>query len=154
MAHQKSVPRHKRLSRQARLQAAKHWVAQYPGTKILRAYCKHFGVDFECAFKELTLLGIPIDAQYIQQRRQSLLARIEHRRKRQETPCLEVEGSYNEWLWWFQSLGQDFAVYGEPRQDTSEPRDIFVEKSLDISDVFSLDPAEVVTATLIARKEL
>ncbi len=89
MAHRRSSPRHKRLSRSSRLQAATHWIAQYPGTNILGGYRKHFGVDFECALKELTLLGITFDPQQIRQVRQSLLAQQKHRRSRQQSPLNE-----------------------------------------------------------------
>jgi hypothetical protein len=46
-------PRHKRLTRQGRLQSAKTWLRSYPGKNIARGYRKHFGVDSLCAIREL-----------------------------------------------------------------------------------------------------
>ena len=57
-------PRHKRLARQGRLQAAKTWLRSYPGKNIARGYRKHFGVDSLCAIRELRLLGFAIDPAY------------------------------------------------------------------------------------------
>jgi len=57
-------PRHKRLTRQGRLQAAKTWLRSYPGKNIARGYGKHFGVDPLCAIRELLLLGVAIDPAY------------------------------------------------------------------------------------------
>jgi len=57
-------PRHKRLTRQGRLQAAKTWLRSYPGKNIARGYRKHFGVDSLCAIRELRLLGVAIDPAY------------------------------------------------------------------------------------------
>ena len=57
-------PRHKRLTRESRLQAAKTWLRSYPGRNIARGYRKHFGVDSVCAFRELRLLGVAIDPAY------------------------------------------------------------------------------------------
>ena len=57
-------PRHKRLTRQGCLQAAKTWLRSYPGKNIAQGYRKHFGVDSLCAIRELRLLGVAIDPAY------------------------------------------------------------------------------------------
>jgi hypothetical protein len=62
--HKPLPPRHKRLNRQGRLQAAKAWLRSYPGKNIARGYRKHFGVDSLCAIRELRLLGVAIDPAY------------------------------------------------------------------------------------------
>jgi hypothetical protein len=67
------------MNRKSRLQSALKWLAQYPGKNILRGYRKHFAVDFECAIKELVMLGISLDAQYVSQVRQSCQAQVQHR---------------------------------------------------------------------------
>lgn len=72
-----SVPRHKRLVRSARLQAAKHWIPKYEGKNILRGYKQHFGVNWECAIIELEMLGVTLNPQYIHQLRQSETARLQ-----------------------------------------------------------------------------
>ena len=107
MGHHRSTPRHKRLSRSSRLQAATHWLAKYAGTNILGGYRKHFGVDFECALKELTLLGITFDPQWIRQVRQGLLAQQEHRRTRRASPLTEDAAPSEEWSRWLEGLGVD-----------------------------------------------
>ncbi|HBV97645.1 MAG: hypothetical protein JL50_03620 [Peptococcaceae bacterium BICA1-7] len=76
-----SVPRHKRMKRPARLQAAKHWLPLYTGKNIVRGYAKHFAVDLLCAVKELELLGYQISAQYIEQLKNSIEDRIRQRKE-------------------------------------------------------------------------
>lgn len=68
MAKKKNLgPRRKRMSRQARLQAAKHWIPTYTGKNLFKGYRNHYGVDIHCAIKEFQLLGIPLDPEYITQ---------------------------------------------------------------------------------------
>lgn len=62
-----SCPRHKRLKREARLQAAKHWLPKYDGKHIVKGYSKHFGVNMLCAALELRVLGFEISEHYIEQ---------------------------------------------------------------------------------------
>src|SRR5687768_8828345 len=63
-------PRRKRMSRGARLQAAKRWIAEYRGRNLVRGYGKWFGVSGVCAILELRMLGIDIpDARLEQARR-------------------------------------------------------------------------------------
>ena len=57
-------PRVKRMDRAARLQSARHWLQTYVGQNIVKGYRKHFAVDWECAFKELEMLGVRIDPEY------------------------------------------------------------------------------------------
>ncbi len=62
----RSQPRAKRMqfNRQKRLQSAQHWVKNYEGKKLVKAYRQRYGVDWESAFKELAMLGVPIDPKY------------------------------------------------------------------------------------------
>ncbi len=62
-----NIPRHKRMKRASRLQAAKIWIPKYEGKNIVRGYSKHFAVDKLCAIKELQILGIAIEPEYIKQ---------------------------------------------------------------------------------------
>src|SRR5437868_3427016 len=62
--HRSLPPRHKRLDRRGRLQAAIKWMTSYTGKNIARGYRKHFAVDSLCAVRELQLLGVPIDMAY------------------------------------------------------------------------------------------
>lgn len=59
-------PRHKRLKRMGRLQAAKHWLPQYEGKSIVKGYSKHFGVNMICAVLELRMLGYDISEDYLE----------------------------------------------------------------------------------------
>jgi hypothetical protein len=77
-------PRHKRMKRPARLQAAKAWLAKYPGKSVVTGYKKHFAVDVLCALAELQMLGVKLDPEYVQKVRSSEQSRIEARRRERE----------------------------------------------------------------------
>ncbi|PYS54587.1 MAG: hypothetical protein DMG13_07660 [Acidobacteria bacterium] len=76
--HKPLPPRHTRLRRSGRLQAAKAWMASYSGKNIVRGYRKHFAVDSICALRELGMLGVAIDPAY----EKALMATVEGQRKR------------------------------------------------------------------------
>ena len=40
-------------------------MAEYGGLSIVRSYRKRYGVDWLCAVKELTLLGVELDPEYV-----------------------------------------------------------------------------------------
>ncbi len=93
-------------------------MARYPGTNILRGYRKHFGVDFECALKELTLLGVTFDAQYISQLRQSLLGQQAYLRRQREARLNAEDARNEEWALFLQAMGMEFEEeYEEPSLD-------------------------------------
>ncbi len=77
-----SVPRHKRMARRPRLQAAKHWIPKYTGKNLVRGYAKHFAVDLLCAVKELEMLGYQFDFEYMDQLKKSINDRINQRQQR------------------------------------------------------------------------
>jgi hypothetical protein len=77
-------PRHKRMKRPARLQAAKTWLAKYPGKSVVTGYKKHFAVDALCALVELQMLGVKLDPEYVQKVRISEQSRTEARRRERE----------------------------------------------------------------------
>ena len=70
------------MKRPARLQAARAWLARYPGKNIVKAYRKHFAVDTLCALIELQRLGVKLDLEYVQRVRSSEQSRIEARAPR------------------------------------------------------------------------
>ena len=76
--------RHKRLVRNARLQAARNWLPTYTGKNVVRGYRKHFGVDALCAIVELQLLGVPIQPGYIESVERSRAAMRRKRAARKE----------------------------------------------------------------------
>ena len=57
-------PRRKRMKRPQRLESAKSWLETYEGNNVVKAYRKRYGVDHNCAFTELEMLGVPIDPDY------------------------------------------------------------------------------------------
>jgi len=63
-----AVPQAKRMKRSQRLQSAVSWLKKFTGQKILRSYCKHYGVDWRCAAVELQQLGVKIDPAYLKSR--------------------------------------------------------------------------------------
>ena len=60
------APRHKCMDRKRRLDSAKHWIAKYKGKNIIKGYKNHFGVDWLCAIKELQMLGVGLDPEYVE----------------------------------------------------------------------------------------
>lgn len=70
-------------------------------------------MEFESTVKELTHLGIRLDAQYISQCRQSLHGQREHRRNLREAQFNEDKARNAEWSWFLQSLGMDSIVYDD-----------------------------------------
>jgi hypothetical protein len=85
-------PRHKRLTRQGRLQAAKTWLRSYPGKNIARGYRKHFGVDSLCAIRELRLLGVAIDPAY--ERAVLAASRARNKKRKREEKFLISEETF------------------------------------------------------------
>jgi hypothetical protein len=75
-------PRAKRMDRAARLQSARVWLKTYNGKNIAAGYRKHFAVDWSCAFRELEMLGVRIDAACKDQILKSVEGHIAARRRR------------------------------------------------------------------------
>jgi hypothetical protein len=62
-----SIPRCKKYSREQRIFAAKSWIEKYNGKNVVKGYSKYFAVDLFCAVKELEIIGIKIEPEYIEQ---------------------------------------------------------------------------------------
>jgi hypothetical protein len=75
-------PRAKRMDRSARLQSARVWLKTYNGKNIAAGYRRHFAVDWLCAFREVEMLGVRIDAAYKDQILKSVEGHIAARRRR------------------------------------------------------------------------
>lgn len=77
-------PRHKRLKREGRLQAAKHWLPKYEGKSMVKGYSKHFGVSKISAVLELRMLGYEISEDYMEKLKADELRqqRLREKRKR------------------------------------------------------------------------
>ena len=67
MSRKNAGPRRKRMKRINRLNLAKTWIQTYTGKNIIRGYRNWFVVDLICAIKELKILKVSLDQQYIEQ---------------------------------------------------------------------------------------
>ena len=88
-----STPRRKRFNKSQRLASAKQWLASYTGTRLVRSYRKHFGVDWQCAFIELEFLGVEIDPVYKQRVLQSVATERASKKQRKAQREMRVNNS-------------------------------------------------------------
>lgn len=72
------------MSRAARLQAARRWIAEYRGKNLVRGYRKWFGVSDVCAVLELRMLGADIPDARLEQARRDEQSRATQRARRKE----------------------------------------------------------------------
>jgi hypothetical protein len=84
-------PRHKRMDRKRRLASAKHWLLIYKGKNIIKGYKKHYDVDWSCAIKELELLGVDLDPEYVKQLKITSKNHIIARQRKKKNRKLEQE---------------------------------------------------------------
>lgn len=92
-------PRHSRLKRPSRLQAAGHWIPKYDGKNIVKGYAKHFGVNKLCAVTELEMLGYSYSEAYkqklrddeVQQQQVAEKRKADKKRKQMEDVFSEVD---------------------------------------------------------------
>lgn len=78
-------PHRKRMKRAQRLQSAQSWLPTYEGKDIVKGYRKRYGVDWQCAFAELEMLGVEIDPE----RKASTLQTVERQAEIQRQKKLE-----------------------------------------------------------------
>ena len=110
--------RFKRMKQPGRLQSAKNWLPTYKGKNILQGYRKQYGVDLLCAIRELEMLGVVLNPEYIKAVKQSveggLLARKRKKIEKQEG----VEGvygvDYDEYFSFIAGFTEGGASYGVP----------------------------------------
>lgn len=74
------------MERPARLQAARGWLEKYRGKNVISGYRKHFGIDWFCAFIELEMLGIEVDADYKSRALKSVQEQAAARERRKTSP--------------------------------------------------------------------
>jgi hypothetical protein len=86
-------PRHKRLKREGRLQAAKHWLPKYEGKSIVKGYKQAFGVNKICAVLELRMLGYEISGDYLENLKADELLRQKLKEKRMREKGLNLHDS-------------------------------------------------------------
>lgn len=74
----------KQQTREIRLRKAIEWLESYTGTKVIRAYRKRFGVDVNCAIKDLQEIGYEFQPGYIENLKKSEAPRMEQLRRKRE----------------------------------------------------------------------
>lgn len=75
------------MRRPARLADARSWLPTYGGQNIVRGYARWYGVNLDCAIKELRLLGVKVSEDYAAQVQRALEQRTFAReRKRGAAP--------------------------------------------------------------------
>ncbi|MDQ7065022.1 MAG: hypothetical protein Q9P90_12360 [candidate division KSB1 bacterium] len=75
-----NTPRRKRMSRQARLQSAAHWIKTYRGKNMIKGYAKWYGTDEICAIIELRMLGLDIGEKVLAEARAKLAQKVKIRK--------------------------------------------------------------------------
>lgn len=137
MAKKKPLPpRHKRMDRARRLQAAKYWIPKYEGNNIVRGYWRHFGVTPVCAALELRMLGIKISDEYITKLQADEEARCKANERRRQLKeerewmdkYLDSDETFS-FIAGYTSNGVPFGVTREEtgQEDDNEFDDIFTE---------------------------
>ena len=98
-------PRRKRMKQPGRLESAKHWIKTYEGKNIVKGYSNWYGVSMLCAVRELKMIGIETDEEYIKKLKIAEENTIKrNREKRQEKELLKrieetellIENEYND----------------------------------------------------------
>lgn len=118
------------MKRPQRLESAKTWLETYEGNKIVKAYRKRYGVDVECAFTELEMLGVPIDPDYKERVLESVAAQASAKRQKRardrarqadvwsqyedDKTALERAGEYAYCDMFRPLVAQDYAWYAPP----------------------------------------
>jgi hypothetical protein len=75
------------MNQARRLQSAQHWLATQSGRtaiQIAKSYRKRFGVDWPCAVRELSALGVRLDPEWVMRLDRALVGAQHARRKRRE----------------------------------------------------------------------
>ncbi len=133
-----NTPRHKRMKRPQRLQAARHWIPKYDGKNLVKGYSKHFGVNKLCAVKELEMLGYTYSSAYKQQLKENELQKQRTAKKRKARKQMETEeewdGFSNEtfaFIAGYTSGGVPFGTTWEELENTTDDMDKLPEPDVD-----------------------
>jgi hypothetical protein len=79
------APRTLRMKRVGRLRSARHWLATQRGrtpVQIAGSYRKRYGVDWPCAIRELSTLGIKLDPAWVDQLQRGIEGDLRARQQR------------------------------------------------------------------------
>ena len=119
-------PRHKRLNRKYRLQAARTWLPAYRGKNVVRGYRKHFGVDLLCAIRELQLMGIKIEQSYIEAVKATIAEnqkRKAEKREKQLQSGIEFSDERFAFIAGYTSWGFPYGITWEEMEDEDDDED-------------------------------
>ena len=85
--------------KESRIARARLWLANYNGTKVVRAYRKKFGVDTVCAVRELQEIGYGFKPGYVDNLLNAEAARIAAIQRKNAGKKLDdgLSAEYNEW---------------------------------------------------------
>ena len=126
-----NTPRRKRYSRSVRLQNAKKWAEQYNGKNLAKGYSKWFGVDLLCAITELEMLGYQFKQSYIEQVKQSRMAKqIQKEKRKHENAKIEVDFS-DETFYFIAGYTENGAPFGLTRGELEkDDKNFYLDKSV------------------------
>ena len=106
----------------------------HKGKNIIKGYKKYYGVDWTCAIKELELLGVDLDPEYVKQLKITVKYHIIARQRQKERRKLEQEIDnfpYSDetfaFIAGYTSGGMPYEITWEEWED--EPQDLDDEKS-------------------------
>jgi len=92
-------PRRLRMNRQGRLQSAKAWLETQKGrtaAQVGKACCRWYGLDWPCAIRELTQLGVVFDPEWVAQLKQSLEGHYRARAARRAARRSQSDADFTE----------------------------------------------------------
>lgn len=106
------------MKQPCRLQSAKSWVPTYKEKNILKEYRKRYKVDFFCAIRELEMLGVVLNHEYVNAIKRSiegeLLARKRKKLERKEGLKAVYGVDYDEYFSFIAGYTEGGASYGVP----------------------------------------
>lgn len=92
------IPRHRRMTRERRLQSAAstNFLEAHQAKDAIRHYARWYGVDLLCAVTELRVLGMTISPECEECLKKSRKGRIEQKRMKQEKNIFPAEPDSDE----------------------------------------------------------
>ncbi|WP_186579781.1 hypothetical protein [Aquibacillus kalidii] len=128
-----NTPRHKRMNRTRRLEAAPHWIPKYTRNNLVKGYSNHFAVDHLCAMYELEHLGYQFSDEYKQQLKRNLInkqrateikkeRKAEKRRREQEELYEESDENFT-FIAGYTEGGFPFGITWEESDETEPSKD-------------------------------
>ena len=141
-----NTPRHKRMKRPQRLQAAEHWIPKYNGKNLVKGYSKHFGVNRLCAVMELEMLGYTYSESYKQQLKDVEMQKQRDAEKRKARKQEQMEDEWDDfsddtfaYIAGYTSGGAAFGVTWEELEEMENDEDTDFESEFGRFDITDSD---------------